>query len=346
MVANAELQVRLARNRRDVASAQALRYRVFYKEMGACADLRTKVWRRDMDRFDRACDHLLVVDRARRKVPPAIFGQVIGTCRLIPRPVADRIGGFYSAAEFDLAPLLARFAACLELGRSCVDPAYRSRAVIDRLWGGIADYVTCHGIEVLFGCASLPGTSPDDLAPLLAHLHHHLAPPGCRPVALPGRYVAMRRLPAGRVDQRAAWTRLPPLLKGYLRCGANERLILFAEGTSSDGSRVLPFKSALFDALERPGSGGPVTTVQPVTIAYRRFRGGPAIGRAQRACYAWYGDMALLPHLWSALGLPGAEIELRFHAPLPATAFTSRKALAAHAERQVATGLEGLRTAA
>jgi 1-acyl-sn-glycerol-3-phosphate acyltransferase len=160
--------------------------------------------------------------------------------------------------------------------------------------------------------------------------------PGIGLIARLGRTVFVRRNAVHSARQCAT-------LAGRLAAG--DRLILFAEGTSSDGSRVLPFKSALFGALERPGSGRPVT-IQPVTIAYRQFRGGLAIGRSLRACYAWYGDMALLPHLWQALGLPGVLVELRFHEALPATAFASRKALAAHAERQVASGLDGWRAAA
>ena len=129
------------------------------------------------------------------------------------------------------------------------------------------------------------------------------------------------------------------------RLGAGDSLVLFAEGTSSDGARVRPFRSALFGVLDRPDLAARVT-VQPVTLAYTRFRGGLPIIHSLRCCYAWYGDMALVPHLWSALGLPGVEVELRFHDPLPATAFTSRKALAAHAERQVANGLAELRATA
>jgi L-ornithine Nalpha-acyltransferase len=216
-----DLVIRLARTRRDVATAQALRYRVFYREMGAAANLRAKVWRRDIDRFDRACHHLLVIDYARRRTPPWVFGQVVGTCRLMRRSVADRQRGFYSSDEFDLRPLLAQPGECLELGRSCVDPDYRSRAVIDRLWSGIADYVQGHGITLLFGCASLPGTKPADLAVPLSYLHHfHLAPPDCRPQALAARYVDMRLLAPDALDPRAAWAALPPLLKGYLRLGA------------------------------------------------------------------------------------------------------------------------------
>lgn len=84
MITTTRLEVRLAWRRQDVAAAQALRYRVFYKEMGAAADLKTKVLRRDIDRFDRAGDHLLVIDHAarRRSIRP-VFGSVVGTCRLI-----------------------------------------------------------------------------------------------------------------------------------------------------------------------------------------------------------------------------------------------------------------------
>jgi 1-acyl-sn-glycerol-3-phosphate acyltransferase len=128
------------------------------------------------------------------------------------------------------------------------------------------------------------------------------------------------------------------------RLAAGERLILFAEGTSSSGGRVLPFKSALFGALERTSPNRPIR-VQPVTIAYPRFRGGLTIVYAFRPLYAWYGDMTLLPHIWSALGLPGAEVELRFHAPVLASDFASRKALARHAEQEVANGLAAARAA-
>lgn len=120
------------------------------------------------------------------------------------------------------------------------------------------------------------------------------------------------------------------------RLRGGESLILFAEGTSSDGGRVLPFKSALFAAVSDPELR---VSVQPVSIAYTRFRGGLPINHSLRPLYAWYGDMELLPHLWSVLGLPGATAEVRFHQPVSAAAFASRKALARHAEREVADGL-------
>jgi putative hemolysin len=72
----------------------------------------------------------------------------------------------------------------------------------------------------MFGCASLPGTDLDALAPVLTYLHaHHLAPPALRPRALPERYVAMDRLPSTGLDIRGVLNDLPPLIKGYLRLG-------------------------------------------------------------------------------------------------------------------------------
>lgn len=244
MITTTRLEVRLAWRRQDVAAAQALRYRVFYKEMGAAANLRTRVLRRDIDRFDRACDHLLVIDHAarRRSIRP-VFGSVVGTCRLIRQDVADRRGGFYSADEFDLTTLLDQAGRCLEVGRSCVAPDYRSRAVIDRLWRGIADYIRTNQVSLLFGCASLHGTSPADLAQPLSYLyHHHLAPPQWRPRALPARYVDMQLLPAAEVDPRAAWSVLPPLLKGYLRLGAmvGDGAVVDEQFNTTDVCVVLP----------------------------------------------------------------------------------------------------------
>ena len=129
------------------------------------------------------------------------------------------------------------------------------------------------------------------------------------------------------------------------RLRAGQSIILFAEATSSDGGQVLPFKSALFAAADVPGVTGEVM-VQPITIAYARKRGGAALGDALRSRYAWYGNSAFAPHLWSVLGLPGVQIDVYFHEPVAAAAFASRKALAHHAEHTVATGLARARAAA
>jgi L-ornithine Nalpha-acyltransferase len=209
------LRVRLAATADDIDSAQALRYRVFYEGLGARPLSEMLRRRRDMDRFDDDCDHLLVLDQSRGG-----GGLVVGTYRLLRRQAAARLGGFYSADEYDLAPLLAQSGEILELGRSCVDPTYRQRPVMQLLWSGIAAYVFHHDIALMFGCASLPGTDPDALAIPLSYLqHYHLAPLSLRPRALSERYVDMRRLAIGAFDPGLALAALPPLIKGYLRLG-------------------------------------------------------------------------------------------------------------------------------
>jgi putative hemolysin len=212
------IEVRLAVDAAEIESAQRLRYRVFYEEMGATPTPAMVAARRDVDRFDAICDHLLVLDGARGTGPEAI----VGTYRLLRRSVAERHGGFYSAAEFDLSALAAIPGESLELGRACVDASHRTRATMQRLWSGIARYVFAHDVRIMFGCASLPGTDPRAVAGPLAYLHRrHLAPPELRPRALPDRYVAMAPAAGDDAppDDAAALAALPPLIKGYLRLG-------------------------------------------------------------------------------------------------------------------------------
>lgn len=119
------------------------------------------------------------------------------------------------------------------------------------------------------------------------------------------------------------------------RLSEGDSLILFAEGTSTDGTRVRPFKSALFAVAQEL----PDLAVQPVTIAYTRINGMP-MTRATRPLIGWFGDMELPGHVWQMLGLGRVEAELRFHPPLRMRRAGSRKALAAQCEAAVARGLE------
>ncbi len=210
------LGVRLAAGADDLDAVQALRYRVFYQEMGARADEKTARTRRDRDMFDAVADHLLVVDHDLGQGPKA----VVGTYRLIRQNGAAKAGQFYSEDEYDISKLRQFPGQLLELGRSCTDAAYRSRAVLQLLWRGIAAYVFHYGIDLMFGCASLHGTDPEALAAELSYLHaNHLAPEAIRPRALEHRYVAMNRLDRTSLDERRALMSLPPLIKGYLRLG-------------------------------------------------------------------------------------------------------------------------------
>ncbi|WP_223291550.1 GNAT family N-acetyltransferase [Defluviicoccus vanus] len=208
-------QVRLAASDADLDASQALRYRVFYEEMAAIPSPEVQARRRDFDHFDPVCDHLLVLD-----MNGGGQGSVVGTYRLLRRSVALQHSGFYTEQEYDLDGVLTHPGEIVEVGRSCVDAAYRSRGVMQLLWRGLADYVRVHEIQVMFGCASFSGTDPTQVGAQLSYLyHHHLAPEAIRPRALPELYVSMNLLSASEVDGQAVLNDLPPLIKGYLRVG-------------------------------------------------------------------------------------------------------------------------------
>ncbi len=251
------LEVRLAERENDVRRAQRLRFEVFYGEQSARATLGERLGRRDEDRYDSLCDHLLVLDHA---TEAGLFGtakaQIVGTCRLLRREVAERGPGFYTAGEYEIGSLLAarpdlRF---LELGRSCVRQSHRDKRTAELLWHGIWAYVLRHGIDVMFGCASFEGADPQAHALPLSFLHHHvLSPKGWRVRAVAERYVDMNLMPKDAIDVKAALRTLPPLIKGYLRLGA----------TFGDGA-VIDFQFGTTDVLVML----PVATISTRYIGY------------------------------------------------------------------------------
>jgi 1-acyl-sn-glycerol-3-phosphate acyltransferase len=120
------------------------------------------------------------------------------------------------------------------------------------------------------------------------------------------------------------------------RLARGDNLVLFAEGTTSDGNRLLPFKSALFKVAEQAPGDQPLT-IQPVSVVATALDGMP-LGRALRPVYAWYGDMPLLPHAWRAVSLGRLTVVVEFHEAF-AAAGLSRKQLAARCEQEVMAGV-------
>lgn len=225
------LQIRLCQSAEELDAAQALRYQVFYEELGARPSPETLARKRDFDKMDQFCEHLLVIDHAREGA-----NKIVGTYRLIRREAAEKNGSFYSASEFDITPLINYPGEILELGRSCIHKDYRNGTVMSILWKGLAAYMFRHDIKLMFGCASIPGDDPKQHAVGLSYLYHyHLAPPELRARALPDVYVDMNMLPKEafdpdsamdslvfngmKLDPKAGQNALPPLIKGYLRVG-------------------------------------------------------------------------------------------------------------------------------
>ena len=121
------------------------------------------------------------------------------------------------------------------------------------------------------------------------------------------------------------------------RLEAGDDLILFPEGTSSDGNRVLPFKSGLLSVTEAAPDGRPFT-VQPVSVAYTMLDGLP-LGRYLRPFFAWYGDMEMASHIWQWAGLGRLTVVVRFHPVVTLPEFGSRKALSEHCYEVISRGV-------
>ena len=216
------LEVRLAETEIEVEAAQRLRYRVFYEEMSALPSPDMREARRDFDHFDEFCDHLLVIDRS--LIDEDGQPAVVGTYRLMRDVDASRAGGFYTSSEYDISPMLRGLPPdthLLELGRSCVLKAYRSKpATMQLLWRGLMVFVARFSSDLMFGCASFAETDPKALALPLSYLHHyHPMPNAIRVRAIASQYVEMNLMPKEAVDPKEALRALPPLLKGYLRAG-------------------------------------------------------------------------------------------------------------------------------
>jgi len=208
-----QFSVKLAESEAELRAAQRLRYAVFVEELGGDGALVDHDARLEKDRFDPFFDHLILTDAARG-------GAVVGVYRVLRDDQAARAGQFYSEDEYDLGVLKTSGRRLMELGRSCLAPAYRGGAGMFHLWSGLARYIIENEIEILFGVASFHGTDLKALAQPLSLLHHrHLAPPELRVRSRAPHYQPMDLLPEGRIDRRAGMLQVPALIKAYLRLG-------------------------------------------------------------------------------------------------------------------------------
>lgn len=212
-----QVVLRLAKNDTEIRDAQKLRYIVFYEEFGAKAPDDVAKDRRDHDDYDAYADHLIIIDEER----PIEDGQIVGTYRLFQKERLPESMDFYTSHEFDITQLTKNGGKLLELGRSCVLPDYRTKHVMQKLWGGLAEYVSDNQIDLMFGCASLQGTSPEAACHQLAYLHYYHAPPEeLLAKATVDCTAQLHFPPKEQINARRVFASLPPLIKGYLRVGA------------------------------------------------------------------------------------------------------------------------------
>ncbi len=208
---NGALSVRILQ-KNDIQRAQQLRYEIFYNELGANNPPANGL---DADKYDEICDHLGVFDG----------DELCGVYRLLRR---ETLQGhkFYSAGEYDITSIYQYNGNICEFGRSCVAKNYRTKPVMELLWRGIASFVLHYKIDLMFGCASFMGTDPSAIDGQLQYLHkYHLAGEQLRPSVLPSARAIQVDFgqfpPLNDREKLRYFTKLPPLIKGYIRLGGH-----------------------------------------------------------------------------------------------------------------------------
>jgi len=185
-----------------LTKAQILRKRVFFGKQG-----------QDSDKFDKFCQHLVVVEKK--------TGKVVGTYRVLSGQIAKKTVGFYSESEFDLSNIKKNCRGrLLEMGRACVDNAYRAHPVINLMWAKLLDYYKKNKIRYVFGCSSIADPSPRKVGALLKFFKKkYFAPREFRV-----RPLKEKRYPYSKDGAKLKETEIlkfiPSLVKGYLRMGA------------------------------------------------------------------------------------------------------------------------------
>ncbi len=194
---------RLAHTEGELLQAQALRFQVFNLELGEGLAASVTLGL-DVDHFDAACDHLLVID--------STTDAVVGTYRLQTGERAEQHFGYYCEREFDLTPFAPHRAQMLELGRACVHIEHRSFAVLNALWRAIAIYARQRGSRYLIGCSSLTSQDQSVGAASYLALQKHLAPEAFRTLPQPA-YACDMSVAAAKPPK------IPKLLAAYLALG-------------------------------------------------------------------------------------------------------------------------------
>lgn len=208
MLSKGRYRARFAEGAEDIVRAQRLRYRTFIAGRGGRRD--TPV---DADAFDEICRHVLIEEHD--------SDTLVGCFRLLPLGRGADIGGSYAAQYYDLSGLAAFEGPMVEMGRFCTHPDRKDPDILRVAWGAMTAYVDAHGVEMLFGCTSFPGTDAAIYRETFALLNaRHVAPARWLPRVKADEVVRFAAMPAPSADgARRALAAMPPLLRSYLMMG-------------------------------------------------------------------------------------------------------------------------------
>lgn len=206
--------VRFAVNDKEIAEAQALRYRVFYQENKGVASEEMIRLQREVDEWDEVAYHIIVTDR---KADDAVVGtlRLMSNSRLRPKQC------FYTEKAFDVEKLRNNYDRILELSRYCIDPAGRSGTILMLIWKFAMKFIMDHNYQLMLGCASFPGTDIRQHRDILSYLYdNNLAPEALRPAPIVDDAVDIATLDTPTPNWEDAKSAIPTLLRGYLKLGA------------------------------------------------------------------------------------------------------------------------------
>ncbi|WP_371060329.1 GNAT family N-acetyltransferase [Rhodosalinus sp. 5P4] len=199
-------RARIAEGVEDLRAAQRLRHLAFARHRADGGGL-------DADDFDGRCTHFLVEE--------ARGGRLVCCFRILPLHGGCEISRSYSAQFYELSALEAYEGRLAEMGRFCIHPDIQDPDILRVAWGALTRYVDDTGVDLLFGCASFPGTDAARYLDAFAMLkERHLAPKRWLPrVKAPNVFRFAQRLARCKPDTRQAMLRMPPLLRSYLLMG-------------------------------------------------------------------------------------------------------------------------------
>jgi len=199
---NQRFEVKFVKDGAYLEEAKVLRHKVFFKSAG-----------RDQDDFDKFCEHIVIIDKQ--------TSNIVGTYRLLLKSVADKKVGFYSETEFDISNIKKNCSGeFLELGRACVDEAYRGYPIINIMWRQILYYIDKNNVNFIFGCVSIEDPNPEKIGKIVGFFKEkYLCPAEFK--AYPRedkRYPYLEN--TGTYNRKEIFELIPSLAKGYLRMGA------------------------------------------------------------------------------------------------------------------------------
>jgi putative hemolysin len=243
----------LANSKSEIKKAQRLRYKIFFNERNGQKIFNLSSFKRDADKFDKYCDHIIVTFKASKFSKT----KVVGTYRLLQQKVALQQNGFYSSEEFNLNTLYKspdKPLNALELSRSCVSFKFRKKNVLHLMWSKINEYVQYNKNDVLFGMASFLEENPDIIKEELSYLYQKfIMPENIRVDAIFSKRTEMNLIPTEGISEISIIKKLPPLIKAYLRLGAKigDGAVVDKLFKTTDVFIYLPFNSIKPEYLKK-----------------------------------------------------------------------------------------------